>query len=132
MLAIISQSRHKRATTAARQTTAAPRRVQKLFFNLDFPRYESGGCSMPISRFGEFDHATKFAPPPLQTTDPGGANLSFVRHLRHYLTRNPITMNRLPLCPKKAEFSGPVRHRPTLPNDGRRTNNDERPPAATI
>jgi hypothetical protein len=67
---------------------------------------------MPISRFGEFDHATKLAPPPPQTTDPSGADLSFVRHLRHYLTRNPITMNRLPLCPKKDDISALVRHPP--------------------
>jgi hypothetical protein len=48
-------------------------------------------------------------------TVPGGADLSLVRHLPRRLTHNLITMNRLPLCLKKVEISGLVRH-PCLGN----------------
>jgi hypothetical protein len=43
-------------------------------------------------------------------TVPGGADLSFVRHLRRRLAHNLIRMSRLPLCLKKAGISGLVRH----------------------
>jgi hypothetical protein len=53
-------------------------------------------------------------------TVPSGADLSFVRHFCHRLTHNLITMNCLPLCLKKVEISGLVRHlsrspQPTTP-----------------
>ena len=38
------------------------------------------------------------------------ADLLFVRHLRRFLTNNPLTMSSLPLCPKKSGISGLVRH----------------------
>jgi hypothetical protein len=43
-------------------------------------------------------------------TFPSGADLSLVRHLCRRLTHNLITMNRLPLCLKKVEISGLLRH----------------------
>ena len=56
------------------------------------------------------------APPktlnPEQTlnTVTGGADLSLVRHFRRRLVHNLLAMNRLPLCLKKVEISGLVRH----------------------
>jgi hypothetical protein len=60
-------------------------------------------------------HRTHRAPPNderrnRKTPGSSGADLSVVRHLRHRLTHNFLTMNRLPLCPKKGEISGLVRH----------------------
>jgi hypothetical protein len=49
------------------------------------------------------------------STVPSGADLSLVRHFRRRLTHNLITMNRLPLCLKKVEISGLLRH-PCLGN----------------
>src|ERR1039457_866304 len=43
-------------------------------------------------------------------TVPSGADLSLVHHLCRRLTHNLITMNRLPLCLKKVEISGHLRH----------------------
>src|SRR5258708_4144235 len=45
-----------------------------------------------------------------KTADLGGVHLSFVRHPRGYRTRNAFTINRLPLCPEKAQISALVRH----------------------
>jgi hypothetical protein len=60
-------------------------------------------------------HRTHRAPPNderrnRKTPGSSGADLSVVRHLRHRLTHNFLTMNRLPLCPEKGEISGLVRH----------------------
>jgi hypothetical protein len=62
-----------------------------------------------------FCHATGYASLQQITPGSGGADLSVVRHLRHRLTHNFITMSRLRLCLKKVEISGLVRH-PSLGN----------------
>jgi hypothetical protein len=49
-------------------------------------------------------------------TVPSGADLSLVRHLCHRLTHNLIAMNRLPLCLKKVEISGLLRHHSHTPH----------------
>src|ERR1039457_4268264 len=49
-------------------------------------------------------------PVPVETPDSHDADLSLVRHKLDLLTHNHLAISRLPLCLKKSEFSGLVRH----------------------
>jgi hypothetical protein len=51
-------------------------------------------------------------PPPTTYNPPGGADLSFLRHLDRSPASKPINMSNLSLCPHKHEISGLVRHPP--------------------
>jgi hypothetical protein len=56
-----------------------------------------------------FEHANGNASLHQKTPDSRGADLSFVRPFDHPLTRNLLTMNRLPLCLHNSHFLGLVR-----------------------
>jgi hypothetical protein len=65
---------------------------------------------MPTARSENLDRTTKSAPLTLRTPDSNDADLPLVRHECGLVAHNHPAINRLPLCPKKCEISGLVRH----------------------
>jgi hypothetical protein len=85
--------------------------------------------SLPAAHF---DHPTLYASVYPKMPDSSGADLSLVRHLCRRLTHNLITMNRLPLCPKKGKISGLLRHPCIGPPTPSPTTHNPQPTSRTL